>query len=125
MGRKRTCDQDAVLDAFARKLTLKEISRSLGGVPIGTLGVIIHRARKAGDPRAALRWPATLPPAADVAIDVEPAPASARCRRRRLAREFPSSAAELEDAVARTSVKPRRLQPSPPTWGWRPSWLRV
>jgi hypothetical protein len=121
MGRKRTCDQDVVLDAFARKLTLKEISRSLGGVPIGTLGVIIHRARKAGDPRAALRWPATLPPA----TDVEPPPASARCRRRKLAREFPSSAAELEDAVARTSVKPRRLQPSPPTWGWRPSWLRV
>ncbi|MGB7835380.1 MAG: hypothetical protein WBL84_24555, partial [Xanthobacteraceae bacterium] len=68
MGRKRTCDQEAVLDAFARKLTLKEISRSLGGVPIGTLGVIIHRARKAGDPRAGLRRPATLPPAADVAI---------------------------------------------------------
>jgi hypothetical protein len=125
MGRKRTCDPDVVLDAFARKLTLKEISRSLGGVPIGTLGVIIHRARKAGDPRAGLRRPATPPPAADVAIEAAPPPVSARSRRRQLARAFPSSAADLNDAVARTSVKPRRVRPSPPTWGWRPSWLRV
>ena len=57
MGRKRTCDQEAVLDAFARNLTLKEISRLLRGVAIGTLGVILHRARKAGDPRAGLAGP--------------------------------------------------------------------
>jgi hypothetical protein len=122
MGRKRTCDPELVLDAFARKLTLKEISHALG-VPIGTLGVIIHRARKAGDPRAPLRRTATPPPAP--AVETPAQPPSARHRRRTLARTFPASAADLDDAVARTDVKPRRLQAGIATAGWRPSWLRI
>ena len=55
MGRRPVCDPEVVLDAFACNLPLMEISRSLGGIPIGTLGSIIHRARKEGDPRAGLR----------------------------------------------------------------------
>jgi hypothetical protein len=97
MGRKRTCDQDTVLDAFARKLTLAQISRSMGGVPIGTLGAIIHRARKAGDPRAALRRRPALRPVPDA--DVAPPPISAKRRRQQLAREFPGSVSELNDAI--------------------------
>jgi hypothetical protein len=121
MGRKRTCDPEIVLDAFARKLSLKEISRSMGGVPIGTLGAIIHRARRAGDPRAALR----RAPRVTVKAAAEPQPASKGFRRRRLAREFPSSPAELEAAIARASVPVRRLRPGIATFGWRPSWLRA
>jgi hypothetical protein len=123
MGRKRTCDQDTVLDAFARKLTLAQISRSMGGVPIGTLGAIIHRARKAGDPRAALRRRPALRPVPDA--DVAPPPVSAKRRRQQLAREFPGSVSELNDAIAQTTVKPRRLRPGIATWGWRPTWLRT
>jgi hypothetical protein len=121
MGRKRTCDPETVLDAFARKLPLAEISRSMGGVPIGTLGAIIHRARRAGDPRAGLRRVAR----GAVKAAVEPAPVCAEVRRRRLAREFPSSPAELDAAITRASVPVRHLRPGIATWGWRPSWLRA
>ena len=123
MGRKRIWDADAVLDAFARNLPLAEISRSLGGVPIGTLGAIIHRARRAGDPRAVLRRRLTPRPAPTT--NVAPSRASARHRRRQLARAFPSTPVELNEAIARTTVKPRRLRAAPATWGWRPSWLRI
>jgi hypothetical protein len=123
MGRKRVCDPEVVLEAFARRLPLAEISKSIGGVPIGTLGAIIHRARKAGDPRAALRQLHT--PRRASAAKAEPGPVSGQIRRRRLAREFPASTTELENAIARASVPVRRLRPGIATWGWRPSWLRV
>jgi hypothetical protein len=123
MGRMQVCNPDVVLDLFARKLSLGEISVLVDGVPIGTLGAIVHRARKRGDQRAAPRRrggkhapaPARHPPG------VEPQ----RFRRRRLARAFPSTPAELKAAIAQTSVPVRRFSPGLATWGWRPSWLRV
>jgi hypothetical protein len=48
MGRRPVCDPEVVLDAFACNLPLTEISRSLGGIPIGTLGSIIHRSTQGG-----------------------------------------------------------------------------
>jgi hypothetical protein len=123
MGRKRVCDPEDVLEAFARGLPLLEISRALGDVPVGTLGAIVHRARREGDPRAALR----CRPAAHRAATSSPAakPESGQFRRRRLARAFPGSPAELADAATRTSAPVKRLTPGVATAGWRPSWLRV
>jgi predicted nucleic acid-binding protein len=124
MGRKRTCDQNAVLDAFAQKLPLAQISRSMG-IPIGTLGAIIHRARKAGDPRAELRRRLRHLTGRPI-VKVETArPISARRRRQQLAREFPGSSDELNAAVARANVEVRRLPPGIASWGWRPSWLKI
>jgi hypothetical protein len=123
MGRRRTRNQEAVLDAFARKLSLAEISRSLGDVPIGTLGAMIHRARRAGDPRAALRRRPT--PTARDPIAVETSPVSAHIRRRQLAREFPSNRGELSEAIERSDVPVVRLRPGIATLGWRPSWIRA
>jgi hypothetical protein len=120
MGRKRTCDPEAVLEAFARNLPLAEISRALGDVPIGTLGAIIHRARRAGDPRAALRRRGS-PPINNPGGE----PGSAHIRRRQLAREFPSNPDELSDARERSTVPVRRLKAGPATLGWRPSWMRT
>jgi hypothetical protein len=121
MGRKRVCDPDAVLDAFAQNLPLAEISRLLGGVPIGTLGAIVHAARRAGDPRAPLR---RRPPPPAAALPLRGA-LPAHIRRRQLARRFPGSTADLANAIARASVRVRRLRPGIATWGWRPSGLRV
>jgi len=120
MGRRPVCDPEVVLDAFARDLPLTEISRSLGGIPIGTLGSIIHRARKEGDPRAGLRRRVNrrVAPAQD-------RPSSPRVRRLMLARQFPGSTAELSEAVARADIPVQRLRPGIATSGWRPSWLRT
>ena len=121
MGRKRVCDPEAVLDAFAQNLRLADISRLLGGVPIGTLGAIVHAARRAGDPRAPLRRRSPPPPAAHPLRGA----CAAHIRRRRLARRFPGSPADLAAAIARARVDVHRLRPGIATWGWRPSWLRV
>jgi hypothetical protein len=120
MGRRPVCDPEAVLDAFARNLPLMEISRSLGDIPIGTLGSIIHRARNEGDPRAGLRR--------RVNRQVTPAqdrPSSPRVRRQLLARQFPGSQAELSEAVARADIPVQRLRPGIAMSGWGPSCLRT
>jgi hypothetical protein len=121
MGRKRVCDPEAVLDAFAQNLPLAEISRLLGGVSIGTLGAIVHAARRSGDPRAPLRRRPPPPVAAQPLGGGLPA----HVRRRRLARRFPGSPADLAAAIARARVEVHRFRPGIATWGWRPSWLRV
>ena len=112
---------------FARNQSLAEISRSVGGVPVGTLGAIMYRARRAGDPRAfrqRLIRRATAP-----AARARPKPRteseSQSFRRQRLARAFPSTPAELGEAIARASVPVRRLRPGIASDGWRPSWLRI
>src|SRR6476620_10464115 len=86
MGRRPVCDPEAVLDAFACNLPLTEISRSLGGIPIGTLGSIIHRARKEGDPRAGLRRRVNRR-----VVPAQDRPSSPRVRRQMLARQSPGS----------------------------------
>jgi hypothetical protein len=42
-----------------------------------------------------------------------------------LARQFPGSTAELNEAVARADIPVQRLRPGIATSGWRPSWLRT
>ena len=123
MGRRPVCDPEVVLDAFARDLPLGEISRCLGGIPIGTLGSIIHRARQQGDPRAGLRRRINRRIAN--AASAQNRPSSPQVRRQLLARQFPSSAAELNDAIARADIPVQRLRPGVATCGWRPSWLRT
>ena len=120
MGRRPVCDPEVVLDAFARNLPLTEISRSLGGIPIGTLGSIVHRARKDGDPRAGLRRRVTMR-----VVSAKNRPSSPQVRRQLLARHFPGSAAELSEAVARADIPVQRLRPGIAMSGWRPSWLRT
>jgi hypothetical protein len=120
MGRRPACDPEVVLDAFASNLPLTEISRSLGGIPIGTLGSIIHRARKEGDPRAGLRRRVSRRIAS-----AQNRPSLPRVRRQLLARQFPGSAAELREALARADIPVQRLRPGIATSGWRPSWLRT
>jgi hypothetical protein len=120
MGRIPVCDPEVVLDAFACNLPLKEISRSLGGVPIGTLGAIIHRARKDGDPRASLRRRVNRR-----AATAANRPSSPQVRRQLLARQFPGSTAELSEAVARADIPVQRLRPGIAMGGWRRSWLRT
>ena len=125
MGRKRVCDPEAVLEAFARKLPLRVISRTLG-VPVGTIGAIVHRARRQGDPRAELRCrPAVRRAARPGSALTAPRGESAQFRRRRLAQAFPGSPAELTDAAASAGTPVQRLRPGVATAGWRPSWLRV
>jgi len=125
MGRKRVCDPEAVLDAFASKAPLREISRALG-VPVGTIGAIVHRARRQGDPRAELRRRPSAPRAASPgSAPSAPRGESAQFRRRRLAQVFPGSAAELADAAASAGTPVQRLSPGVAAAGWRPSWLRV
>jgi len=125
MGRKFACDRELVLDAFARGRRLKEISGLVGGVPLGTLGAIVHRARRAGDPRA-LRWRrndrASLQ---TVHGQPQPTSESALVRRLRLGRAFPSSPEELKAATARSRVPVRRVRPGVASAGWRPSWLNI
>ena len=120
MGRRPVCDPEVVLDAFARNLPLTEISRSLGGIPIGTLGSIVHRARKEGDPRAGLRRRVNRRVAS-----AQNRPSSPQVRRQLPARQFPGSAAELSEAVARADIPVQRLRPGIAMSGWRPSWLRT
>jgi len=121
MGRKRVCDPEAVLEAFAGKLPLRVISRTLG-VAVGTIGAIVHRARRQGDPRAELRCRRAARPGSAVTA---PRGESAQFRRRRLAQAFPGSPAELADAAASAGTPVQRLRPGVATAGWRPSWLRV
>ncbi len=128
MGRKSVCNRDFVLDLFARNTELAEISRLVGGVPVGTIGAIVCRARKAGDPRATLRRVQLARASAKGA----PAPARPQprveleaFRRQRLARAFPSTPAELKAAIAQARVPVRRLRPGIATAGWFPSWLRI
>ncbi len=122
MGRRPVCDPEVVLDAFARDLPLAEISRSLGGIPIGTLGSIIHRARQQGDPRAGLRRRINPRKATATAHN---RPSSPQVRRQLLARQFPGSPAELKEAIAHADTPVQRFRPGVATCGWRPSWLRT
>jgi hypothetical protein len=123
MGRRPVCDPEAVLDAFARNEPLAEISRSLGDIPIGTLGSIIHRARQQGDPRAGLRR--RFNPRAATGATAHGRPSAPQVRRQLLARQFPGSAAELTEAIARADTPVQRLRPGIASSGWRPSWLRI
>ena len=125
MGRKFGCDRELVLNAFARGSRLAEISRLAGGVPLGTLGAIVHRARRAGDPRALRSRRNSRASLQAVHGQPQPRSESALVRRVRLGRAFPSSPEELKAATARSRVPVRRLRPGVASAGWQLSWLNI